>query len=295
MEIDRKELKRQARERMREVSPPFWAVTLLYLLLTQGVSLAADCLSSFLESPAAGEISTTALFLSLLVTLYSTVVTFGLRLWSLWTWRRLDPGPGSLLQGFSVVGRVLWMEVLIFLRLLPWCFLFSFGASILILLLIPAEAFIPTLSLAIFLFMTVGLWLIMLRYALAPYLLADRPDDGAGPAVQRSVGLMRGWTWELLKLELSFLGWELINAFLSSLVIVFFLSRGGVFQTGLSPEQLLSLIQSILYDPTVQFFSALVTLPLTLWLTPYREVARAGFYDARLKLHQEKLPEMPPL
>lgn len=295
MEIDRKELKRQARERMREVSPPFWAVTALFLLLTQGVSLAADGLSSLLENPAAGEISTTALFLSLLVALYSTVVTFGLRLWSLWTWRRLDPGPGSLLQGFSVVGKVLWMEVLILLRLLPWFFLFSFGASILILLQIPAEAFIPTLSLAIFLFMTVGLWLIMLRYALSPYLLADRPDDGAGPAVQRSVGLMRGWTWELLKLELSFLGWELINAFLSSLVIVFFLSRGGAFQPGLSPEQLFSLIQSVLYHPTVQFLSALVTLPLTLWLTPYREVARAGFYDARLKLHQEDLPEMPPV
>ncbi len=295
MEIDRRELKRQARERMGAASPPFWAVTLLFLLLTQGVSLAGDWLSSLLENPAAGEISTTALFLSLLVALYSTVVTFGLRLWSLWTWRRLDPGPGSLLQGFSVVGRVLWMEVLIFLRLLPWGFLFSFGATVLILLLVPAEAFIPVLSLAVFVFMTVGLWLIMLRYALAPYLLADRPDDGAGPAVQRSVGLMRGWTWELLKLELSFLGWELLNGLLSSLVIVFCLSRGGVFQPGPGPEQLFPLGQSILYDPTVQFLSALVTLPLTLWLTPYREVARAGFYDARLRLHQEKLPEMPPV
>ena len=34
MELNRRELKAQARERMRETRPPFWLVTLVYLLLT---------------------------------------------------------------------------------------------------------------------------------------------------------------------------------------------------------------------------------------------------------------------
>ena len=38
MELNRRELKAQAREQMRETRPPFWLVTLVYLLLTTGVS-----------------------------------------------------------------------------------------------------------------------------------------------------------------------------------------------------------------------------------------------------------------
>ena len=36
MELNRRELKAQARERMRETHPPFWLLTLVYLLLTTG-------------------------------------------------------------------------------------------------------------------------------------------------------------------------------------------------------------------------------------------------------------------
>ena len=38
MEIDRKELKRQARERMGLTDPKFWVVALAYLAMTTGVS-----------------------------------------------------------------------------------------------------------------------------------------------------------------------------------------------------------------------------------------------------------------
>ena len=42
MELNRRELKAQARERMRETRPPFWLLTLVYILLTTGVSTLAD-------------------------------------------------------------------------------------------------------------------------------------------------------------------------------------------------------------------------------------------------------------
>ena len=33
------------------------------------------------------------------------------------------------------------------------------------------------------------------------------PDDGPAAPIFRSAALMRGWKWDLFKLELSFLGW----------------------------------------------------------------------------------------
>ena len=42
MEIDRKELKRMAKESMSLSNPSFWIVTLVYVLMTTGVSAVAD-------------------------------------------------------------------------------------------------------------------------------------------------------------------------------------------------------------------------------------------------------------
>ena len=47
------------------------------------------------------------------------VLQFGLRLWSLWAWRGLDPGAGSLIQGFSIPGRVVMIGVACFA--VSWC------------------------------------------------------------------------------------------------------------------------------------------------------------------------------
>ena len=99
MVIDRRELKRQAREAIRVSRPSFWVVTLVYLLMTTGVSTLAGLL---VPAPDTGNISLPALFLSILLSLYSTVVGFGFTLWSMWTSRKLSPGLGALADGFSV-------------------------------------------------------------------------------------------------------------------------------------------------------------------------------------------------
>ena len=56
------------------------------------------------------------LFLSAAITMYSWVVGFSYRLWALWTARRLEPGLGSLMDGFSVAGRVIMLELRIIVR-----------------------------------------------------------------------------------------------------------------------------------------------------------------------------------
>lgn len=316
MEIDRKELKYRSREAMGQTRPRFWAVTLVYLLMTTGVSLLLDMLP-LPEGPSGLDIA--AIFLVILVALYSLVVDFGYNLWSLWTARRLDPGMGSLIQGFSVAGRVILMELSIYLRILGWAVCI---AVIFIIPLVLAATTLPALIVPCIAAIYAASWAIMLRYALAPYLLADHPDDGVSAAVQRSVDLMRGWKWELFKLEFSFLGWILLSMALSAAATALALWYAGFFQAiaafdaaqlpdllqnytlwesgfslGAVPEeqfQLFQLYSSAANGPLAAVLSNLITLPLLLWLTPYRSVARAGFYDARLRLQREA-PQMPPL
>ena len=302
MEIDRRALKRQARERMALTDPKFWVVALAYIAMTTGVAW----LFSLVPTPGTGSspvpfIDTVQIFLQLLLILYQTVVQFGLCLWALWTWRQLDPGVSSLMQGFSVAGRVLLMELSILFRTLGWYFPVALALSVPFTMVLVGVGDYGTRWIFVLLFVIclfIALYAISLRYALAPYLLADRPDDGFSIPILRSVELMRGWKMELFKLELSFIGWELINLALSSSVLLLCLSRAGL----LTPEAILmetwlDQLTDVIYSAPTVILRTLVTVPVSLWLIPYRSVSEAGFYDARLMTAQDRLqlPEMPPL
>ena len=90
----------------------------------------------------------------------------------------------------------------------------------------------------------ISVFAIMLRYAMAPYLLADYPDDGAGAAVRRSVEMMRGRKWELFKLYVSFLGWELLGVLLTLLAYLPFLP--GILAQVNSVAQFYSVLSSLI-------------------------------------------------
>lgn len=289
MKIDRRALKARAREAMGQTQPRFWAVALVYILLTTGVQTALSLLLSALPG------GTSGIFLNILFFLYSTVILFGLRLWSLWAWRKLDPGMGALTQGFSIPGRVILMELFIFVRVFGWALLFILALSIFALPLSAVLAASPILYLPYAGALYVLIWVFMLRYNMAPYLLADRPDDGPSLAIRRSVEMMRGRKWELFKLQLSFLGWEAINWVLSLAVFFFLCAQAGLFQMPVGLDSLL-LYQSVANGLVNVALSGLVTLPLSLWLLPYQEVAQAGFYEEiRQAGPAPGAPEMPPL
>ena len=289
MKIDRRALKARAREAMGQTQPRFWAVALVYILLTTGVQIALSLLLSALPG------GTSGIFLNILFFLYSTVILFGLRLWSLWAWRKLDPGMGALTQGFSIPGRVILMELFIFVRVFGWALLFILALSIFALPLSAVLAASPILYLPYAGALYVLIWVFMLRYNMAPYLLADRPDDGPSLAIRRSVEMMRGRKWELFKLQLSFLGWEVINWVLSLAVFFFLCAQAGLFQMPVGLDSLL-LYQSVANGLVNVALSGLVTLPLSLWLLPYQEVAQSGFYEEiRQAGPAPGAPEMPPL
>ncbi len=288
MEIDRKELKRQAREAMRLPKPNFLVVTLVYLLMTTGLS---TVLNAIPFPPGKAVFSTGGLFVDILYGLYYGVVSFGFTLWCLWTHRRLEPGLNSLTQGFSVTGRVLLMQINIYLRIL----LITLGVTMLAAMLIMPLAMMNPFFALLASLVSVGTMIVVsLRYALAPFLLADNPNDGPGPAIRRSVELMQGWKMELFKLDLSFLGWQIINFLLSTVVILVFVWQAGLLNLAAitSLEQFQLSFQTVVGSPIVALCTAVITLPLSLWLLPYQEVSHAAFYDARLRWQRESAPTL---
>ena len=229
--------------------------------------------------PSSGD--TLPLFLYLLILLYTTVMNFGYQIWALRVYRRQQVGYGTLIDGFSMAGRVLLMELYIFGCTLCWALAFGTAAGLMLFML----GWLPPVLLVLLFYGAVfgiTLW-ISYRYALAPFLLMDRPEAGAIAPVRESVAMMRGWKWEYFKLDFSFFGWYLLN-FLLSL---------GVELAFILPT-VLELLQATEVDPallinglelpwTAALLSTLIQVPLSLWLKPYVAIAHAGFYQVRVQ------------
>jgi hypothetical protein len=90
------------------------------------------------------------------------------------------------------------------------------------------------------------------------------------------------------------LGWEILQFLLCAAVMVPFLWKGGFFTLIFSDSA--KMIYQQYTTITGQFLplllGSLITLPLSLWLTPYRSVSRSAFYEARLQAQKESAPQL---
>lgn len=248
-----------ARNSMRQTRPSAILVTLVYFLLTTlllRVILAAvgspwvDTLYYlemgydaeevinyvFIQGP--GRIAMFGL-VSLLVSLYETVMDFGYTSYALRLARNEQPSYRNLLDGFAKVWRVLWANILIGIFVGLWELLFLVPAMVVFVMIMLAGG-----GMAIILLLIGGILMvagcvaalgISYRYRLTSYFLLDDPNCTAWQAIRRSKQAMRGWKMEMFLLDLSFLGWTLLS-----------LLTWGI---------------------------------LNIWLLPYRCATEANFYD----------------
>jgi uncharacterized membrane protein len=190
-----------------------------------------------------------------------------------------------------VAGRVVLLEISILGRIFGWTFLLSIPAGFLLM-------FSMTSTLGYFVaigLLSIAVSIVALRYALSYYVLADFPDAGSAFALHRGVQLMRGWTLELLKLYLSFAGWYILSALLSFAgMVVGALVSGGITIAALLTPDGFAQLPTVLSAGIPSLLGTLLSLPVTLYLTPYIEVTMAQFYDARIRLG-EPAGDMPPL
>lgn len=278
---------------MAKVSPPWWLVTLLYLLLSTGL---VDALGElFPVRTAQGNISMIGAFITILTILFSVVLDFGFLLWSLDCARDRRPGISTLFDGFSMVTSIILLRIVVFLCIFMLSLLAIIPISVASAVVVAGGPSILSYILLFLLFCAgfAVIYIITLRYTLAPYLLADHPDGGVFSAARRSIALMRGWKWELFKLQLSFIGWYLLIAALE-LAIVVFLVAFSLFNLPTLGTLLLSanpaaFLMDILSNSVVALLLFLIPLPINLWLRPYISISMAAFYNHRIAAEDQAI------
>jgi len=284
---DRKAFKREAKELMRESTPHYMLVMLVYVLLTTGLSYVVTALTD-LGGLLGGTIG---VFLNVLISLFSMVLSVGLAHYTLNLARRKPTGVSDLFEGFSFAGRSIGMNLLVFIYTFLWMLLGGVVVGIVGAVAALLEESVPALTVILFVIAYVALIVfvvaIALRYAMARFALAENPDDGVSAAIRRSVQMMKGNKGKLFVLELSFIGWGLLSA-----LIVLVVMGVGVLITGV--DWFVGMFTSIganpldAYNLTMEMVGHLsiwtivaevVCLPLTLWLTAYQQTAFARFYN----------------
>ncbi len=133
--------------------------------------------------------------------------------------RNAEPTVQDLLVGFRSGWRYFWKTVgaylLLLLMSLGWMLLFMLPGGI---LLIWAQHFHDLndrmMRLSVVLLLTVGFFtalIVMLRYAMTFFIIADQPGIRVLEAIGKSTQMMHGKKWKYLCLMFRFLGWFLLT------------------------------------------------------------------------------------
>lgn len=172
-QIDRKQCKREAAELLRDAQVSPKAMTALYMGLVLVLSLFSPLLDQGFLS----------LFISILASLVSVVLVAGYTLYCMAIRRRERTEFLTLFDGFSFVGKLILLSIVISLFVFLWSLLFV----------------IPGLIAAY-------------RYSFAFYNLYEDPDIGVMEALEMSKRQTMGYKAQLFTLDLSYIGWTLLAA-----------------------------------------------------------------------------------
>ena len=217
---DRKELKRLAREAIKETKPsPIW-VTLVVLAVLAVMQLLGLNLNGDLDAYLAmargaaegqitivestGSISPLAWLLTLALDLMIMVVSMGYSLYTLRVSRRASPGFGDVLDPFGMFFRVIALQIVRSVLVSVVSMLYAVPAGTLGAVMDPVSASLICLPLI------VPTFILAYAYRFADYILLDNPSFAAIQCLGLSRLATKGRKWDLFKLDLSFIGWILL-------------------------------------------------------------------------------------
>lgn len=212
-------MKQKAKQLLKE--NPTHKITALFLLSTLGLSLIVNLFvpNQIVTSLLEGDVTilnqggTVALFLTILITLFGWIMSYGYKLWALRLSRGTVSPPSSLIEGFGMVGKIISLSLMKILLTYFWLALFTPVIALFLTLFVATLFQTYGLFIAIFLLFVaifVGLCYLYLRYIMTSFILADKPEKTVGEIIRESVQLKRTCLKELLKLHLSFWKWILL-------------------------------------------------------------------------------------
>lgn len=204
MYMIRSELKARAKLVIAESKPNIISVMLLYILLATLVQTFTayssgaihmtdrECLNYIMQGNYEyaqiymnnhANTSLGSAIVRLVLTLVETIVSFGVISFLLKAVRRMPTAVGDLLDGFSMVLRIIALTLLEALFIFLWSLLFIVPGII-----------------AVY------------KYRQASYLLIDHPEMSPMQCIRESKRMMAGHKAELFWLDLSFIGWVLLSS-----------------------------------------------------------------------------------
>ena len=284
MGFDRFGAKLSARESLRINSPSPILGTLIYLLLTTGLTLVVAYLTAgpmvaYVQYASTGypveeavayvlrDHGTSLVIFGLvwlLLSLYGSYMSYGYVSYTLRVARNEQPRFNHLFDGFARPLRVLGADLLVGLFTLLWLLAILLPLT---LLLVLGNVAATDRNYIISNVSSFASMVIAYRYSLTVYFLIDDPACTIRQAIRRSKATMRGRKWTLFLLDLSFLGWELLSVLMGILFGFVGLYGGLLLFRNFSS---LAVIPAILLGVTL----------VQIWLMPYQSAARANFYDS---------------
>lgn len=299
MKIDRKELKRLARQRMKAAPIHPMLVTLVFGLVFCGsgtiVSMVLMVPMSMLLSVSmigmgnVGSMNPEAVtrgmlgpfllmyfVLLLVVMLVTAILRHGYVSYSLHVADGVESGCGDIFAGFPRIGRVIPMNFALAGFYLLWCLAILLPGTLLMmvafLLMNTGSRFLGGLLVfIIYAAIAVLLMLVTMRYLFCDHALADDPKIGPLNAIRRSRALMKGRSGEGFLLQLSFIGWSLIPVGIYLVVVMV----GTALALGAANPAVTGL--TILLGMIVGLLSM---VPFLLWLYPYISTTISLYYRA---------------
>lgn len=195
--LDRIQLKRQAKEIARNAKVSAYLCTLLYLVIVNVLDLintyvkgsVVTYMQDFLPSVPVPRFllnalefpATVVLFVSVMVALLLAVLRAGYTIYHLGIRRGEEMSYSSLFDGFSFVGKVIVLQIMLFIYTFLWSMLFVIPGII------------------------AGY-----RYRFALYNLCENPEMGVMEAIAMSCAQTRGHKMDLFVLDLTFIGWSFV-------------------------------------------------------------------------------------
>ena len=232
--LDRIQLKRQAKEITRNARVSAYLFTLLYLVIVNVLDMINTYVNGtvvtymqayFPEAPvprfflSALEFPPTlVLFVSVIVSLLLAVLSAGCTIYHLGVRSGQEMGYSSLFDGFSFVGKVILLQIIIFIYTFLWSMLFIIPGII------------------------AGY-----RYRFALYNLCENPEMGVMEAIAMSSAQTRGHKMDLFVLDLTFIGWSMVCTLTLGVASIWV--SPYIFQTDLGYFQQIKQMKGIGYFP----------------------------------------------
>ena len=240
--VDRKYLKAQMRELLSsaQVSPK--AMAALYLLLSMAIGFLAD-----LAGLAGGPLGT---FAGILSNLLDMVLAAGFVLYCMAIRRSERAEYLTLFDGFSFVGKIILLNILIYLFVFLWSMLFVIPGII-----------------AVY------------RYRFALYNLYENPGIGVMEALDMSKRQTLGYKGQLLMLDLSYLGWFILASL--PLVIMESLLVQEVGPTDISGIYAIAAPESVASLPmwAWNLITGLWSIGVAMFYLPHYQCTELGYFE----------------